>query len=191
MGLLTSIKQIMEDLKLWLFQNKLKFLALLLIFVIAFVFGIVLLVNNDGWWNVSRCKHINLLLYGNFFSVLFNAVFQLCVVLIVLISSQIHKYLQLIRYFALFVGGIFVGSNIACLFATIGFCATIYAILYVALFGSILIIVCLDTCHPTEYCKRLTEIIIDCKKQICLIGILFFVKFLALFLILRPVSGVF
>jgi hypothetical protein len=191
MGLFTSIKQIMEDLKLWLFQNKLKFLALLLIFVIAFVFGIVLFANNDGWWYVSRCKQINLLVYGNFFSVLFNVVFQLCVVLLVLISSQIHKYLQLIRYFALFIGGIYVGSNIACLFATIGFCVTIYAILYVALFGAILIIVCLDTCHPTEYCKRLTEIVNDCKKQICLISILFFVKFLALFLILRPFSGVF
>lgn len=191
MGLFTSIKQCMEDFKLWLYQNKLKFIALVLIVVVAFVFGIVMFVNNDGWWQQNRCKHINLLLYGNFFALFFDAIFQLCLLLLVLFLSCLHKHLQLIKYFALFVGGIYVGANVAGLFVAIGICATIYAVFYVLFSLTILLTLCLDNVYPTEYCKRIVEVFVDCKKQILLICSLSLMRFLLLFLILRPFSGVF
>ena len=191
MGLFYSLKQYMEDFKLWLYQNKLKFIALVLIVVVAFVFGIVMFVNNDGWWQQNRCKHINLLLYGNFFTLFFDAIFQLCLLLLVLFLSCLHKHLQLIKYFALFVGGIYVGANVAGLFVAIGICATIYAVFYVLFSLIILLILCLDNVYPTEYCKRIVEVFVDCKKQILLICSLSLMRFLLLFLILRPFSGVF
>ena len=191
MGLFYSLKQYIEDFKLWLYQNKLKFIALVLIVVVAFVFGIVMFVNNDGWWQLNRCKHINLLLCGNFFDLFFDAIFQLCMLLLVLFLSCLHKYLQLIKYFALIVGGIYVGANVAGLFVAIGICATIYAVFYVLFSLTILLLLCLDNVYPTEYCKRIVEVFVDCKKQILFICSLSLMRFLLLFLILRPFSGVF
>ncbi len=189
MGLFSSIKQLWDDFRLWLVQNKLKFFVITFVAMAGFVLGIVLFANNrESWWYCNRCDYVHLLMWNGFLSVVFRLVVQTSLILAVVVLSQMHKYMRPICYVALFVGCIYSGANLACLFATIGFVAVFYLPLYTLPSVVMLLLSCLDVTCATDYVKSIGETIRDCKKQLIAICFASLTRILLLFLILRPLS---
>lgn len=189
MGLFFSLKQLWDDFCFWIAQNKLKFFVIAIIATVGFVLGIVIFVNNsEGWWYFNRCDYVHLLMWNGFLSVAFRIAVQTVLILAVAVLSQMHKYMRPICYVALFVGCIYSGANLACLFATIGFVGIFYLFLYTLPSVAMLLLVCIDASCQTDYVKSIGESIRDCKKQLLDICFVSFGRILLLFLILRPLS---
>lgn len=189
MGLFSSIKQLWDDFCLWLAQNKLKFFANLFVAIGGFVLGIVLFANNsESWWYYNRCDYVHLLMWNGFLSVLFRLTIQTALILVVTVLSQMHKYMRPICYVALFIGCIYNGANLACLFAVIGVVAILYIPLYTLPSVVMLLFACLNFSCVTDYVKSIAETIRDCKKQLFAICFVSLTRILLLFLILRPLS---
>ncbi len=189
MGLFSSIKQHWDDFCLWLKLNKLKFFVDVFVASVGFILGIVLFVNNnESWWYYNRCDYVHLLMWKGFLSVLFRLVVQTASILVVVVLSQMHKYMRPICYVALFVGCIYSGANLACLFAVIRFIALLYLPLYTLPTVVTLLLACLNFSCSTDYVKCVGEIVGDCKKQLFAICFVSLARILLLFLILRPLS---
>lgn len=190
MGLFSTIKQYIEDFKIWLMQNKLKFIAVLVLLLIGFTLGVFSVAGStSNWWCVSRCDYIQLVLYGNFFAVLFRILLEVAIIVSFLFMSQLHKHLQPLKCFVLFVGGIYAGATTFCFFETLGLLAILYLLLYVSMVLCTLILICIKSYCPTEYCKSFDEIWSDSKVLVLAICLLTLVRIVLLFLILRPISG--
>lgn len=189
MGFFSSLKQLWDDFCLWLTQNKLKFFSIAFVASVGFVLGIVLFANNgESWWYYNRCNYVHLLMWNGFLSVVFRLALQTALILAVTVLAQMHKYMRPICYVALFVGCIYSGANLACLFATIGFVGIFYILFYTLPSVAMLLLTCIDVTCATDYVKSVGETIRDCKKQLLAICFVSLARIFLLFLILRPLS---
>lgn len=190
MGFLKHIKQYWEDFTLWVELNKLKFLFTTLFALVALVAGCVIFANcKQGWWYANRCNHVQLLLCGNFFSTFLSLLFEAMLVLLLMYVSQIHKHLTVVSFLVVFIGGIYCGAHLACLFSCVGALALLFFVFYTALSLAILLIPCFVRCDPTEYCKTPCEILHDSKDGFFVVICLSILRILLLFLLLRPICG--
>ena len=190
MGFIKYIKQSWEDFTLWTLSNKRKFAFLLLVAVASIVAGCVIFANcQHGWWYANRCKHVELLLCGNFFTTFLSLLFETLFLLILMYVSQMHKYLSAVSYLVLVIGGIYCGAHLASLFVLIGALSVLFLIGYTSISVIILLVPCFCEHNPTEYCKSSCEIWCDGKRAFCAVLFLSVLRILLLFLFLRPICA--
>ena len=192
MGFLSTVKQIWDNFALWIACNKRKFFALMSIAVFGAILGIVMFCNcKQCWWCCNRLNYVRQIVCGKFVSVLLGMLLQTCLVLLLMLVANIRKQFQLLRYMVLFVGSVYVGAHMVCLFCLLGFGAVMYFVFYIL--PSFAILLCVSLCCgcPTEYCKTVCEVWHECKGNVFVICLLSAVRFLILFLLLRSFSGLF
>ncbi len=190
MGIFRHIKQYWEDFILWISLNKLKFALSALLALVSIVVGCVIFANcQHGWWYANRCKHIELLLCGNFFSTFISLLLETIFLLLLMYISQIHKYLAFVSYIVLFVGGIYCGAHLASLFMQIGALSVLFLLFYTSISLIILLIPCFGVRYPTDYCKSYCEILTDSKQAFLAVVLLTVLRILLLFLFLRPICA--
>lgn len=190
MGFFSTTKQIFEDISLWISCNKRRFLLTILLALCGLILGVVIFCScKQNWWCYNRCNYVQLLLSGNFFSVLLSALFHTCLVLGVMFASHLCKYTFLLKYLSLFIGCLYAGANLACILYYVGVVVVFFLVFYTSLMVIILMIPCFDLDCITEYRKSLLEIWMDCKRHTIVICLLSLARFLLLFFLLRPLSG--
>lgn len=190
MGFLSNFKQICEDFAIWRACNKGKFWATVFCALVSVVIGWVIFANcSGGWWYLNRCSYVELLVCGNFLPLLFSLLLQILLIIALTFAAHMHKYSHPLKYLTLVVGCIYVGAHLCCLFLQVKFVAVFYLIFYSLISVAMLAIVCYDNGYPTDYRKCFSEIWQDNQKQVFALLILFFVRFLLLFLLLRPLTS--
>ena len=188
MGFIKYLKQLCEDFYLWISLNKFKMLTLLAVATCGLVLGGIIFANDtNSWWCVNRCNYVHIVVYGSFLSAFVQLLLQSCLLLLIMLLSQLHKYLYLTRYLALFVGCIYAGAHLNCMFAIGGLLGIAFLMLNTLFVVAILTLICFAEGYPTEYRKCLAEIWFDCKTQVITITVLAFARILLLFLLFRPI----